>query len=401
MRTPHVTADPTTTADGAAHARTVLKTVEPPRTPRRILMTADAVGGVWTYALELSAALEPYGIEVALAVMGPRPDASQRRRSAAVGNVTLFESDYRLEWMPEPWGDVDRAGRWLQWLARRLQPEVIHLNQFAPAALEWEAPVVVAAHSCVFSWFAAVRGRAPDAAWGRYRTAVARGLRAADRVTAPTAAMLRALRRHYGPFAAAAPIPNGRDPGRFRPAAAEPFILTAGRLWDEAKNLSMLMEAAARLPWPVYAAGDAEHPAGWRIGVHGVHPLGRLDESELAGWMGRAAVFALPARYEPFGLCALEAALSGCALVLGDIPSLREVWGDAAVFVPPDRPAPLERALRELIADPTRRASLAARCRRRAARYTLGRMAQGYLELYAGLLAREPAGRAASCEVRA
>ncbi len=32
----------------------------------------------------------------------------------------------------------------------------------------------------------------------------------------------------------------------------------------------------------------------------------------------------LPARYEPFGLSVLEAALSGCALVLGDIPSLRE-----------------------------------------------------------------------------
>ena len=114
MRTPHLTADPTRAADRAAQARTALAGMEPPRMPRRILMTADAVGGVWTYALELAAALEPHDIEVALAVMGPRPDAGQRRRAAAVGNVTLFESDYRLEWMPEPWADVDRAGRWLK-----------------------------------------------------------------------------------------------------------------------------------------------------------------------------------------------------------------------------------------------------------------------------------------------
>ena len=52
--------------------------------------------------------------------------------------------------------------------------------------------------------------------------------------------------------------------------------------------------------------------------------------------MGRAAIYALPARYEPFGLSILEAALSGCALVIGDIPSLREIWADAALFVPSD-----------------------------------------------------------------
>jgi hypothetical protein len=58
-----------------------------------------------------------------------------------------------------------------------------------------------------------------------------------------------------------------------------------------------------------------------------VRCLGPLEASELAGWMHRAAIYALPARYEPFGLSALEAAQAGCALVLGDLSSLREVWG--------------------------------------------------------------------------
>ena len=61
--------------------------------------------------------------------------------------------------------------------------------------------------------------------------------------------------------------------------------------------------------------------------------------------IARAAIYALPAHYEPFGLSILEAAMSGCALVLGDIPSLREIWGDAAVFVHPDNRDAVARCL--------------------------------------------------------
>src|SRR3546814_4918927 len=72
----------------------------------------------------------------------------------------------------------------------------------------------------------------------------------------------------------------------------------------------------------------------------------------MAGWLGRATFFALPARYEPFGLAVLEAALSGCALVLGDIPTLRELWDGVAAFVPPGDIEALEDVLTQLIADP-------------------------------------------------
>jgi hypothetical protein len=44
----------------------------------KVLMTADAVGGVWTYALELSGALARHDIEVVLATMGPLPDTALR-----------------------------------------------------------------------------------------------------------------------------------------------------------------------------------------------------------------------------------------------------------------------------------------------------------------------------------
>lgn len=87
-----------------------------------------------------------------------------------------------------------------------------------------------------------------------------------------------------------------------------------------------------------------------------------MSQRALAQWYAHAAIYALPARYEPFGLSALEAGLSGCALVLGDIPSLREIWGDAALFVPPDDAA-LHAVLMELIGDAAQREQLGWRAR--------------------------------------
>jgi glycosyltransferase involved in cell wall biosynthesis len=167
-------------------------------------------------------------------------------------------------------------------------------------------------------------------------------------------------------------------------------VLTAGRVWDEAKNVAAVSRVAPRLAWPVYVAGEDRHPdSGGTASTEHVHFLGRLPAGELARWYARAAIFALPARYEPFGLGPLEAGLAGCALVLGDLPSLREVWGDAALYVPPDDSAALHATLAGLIADPGRRTERGRRARDHALRYSPERMAQGYLALYAALLGRD------------
>src|SRR5215216_6713355 len=110
--------------------------------PRRILMTVDPVGGVWTYALELARAFEPHGIEVALASMGAHLTREQYQQVLARKNVRLFESAYRLEWMDDPWADVDLAGDWLLEIAGRVRPDLIHLNGYSHAALSWDAPVL-------------------------------------------------------------------------------------------------------------------------------------------------------------------------------------------------------------------------------------------------------------------
>jgi glycogen synthase len=352
---------------------------------RRILMTADTVGGVWTYALELARALQSYDIALVLATMGAPLNEQQRTAVQQVANITLCESAWKLEWMEEPWDDVTAAGAWLLELEALTQPDIVHLNGYTHGVLPWKSPTLLVGHSCVLSWFAAVKGTVPPADWERYQQEVRRGLHAADLVTAPTEAMLTALRTHYGDFRAAPVVYNGRQMSHFPPLAKQPYILTAGRMWDEAKNIAVLAHVAPQLSWPVLVAGEERHPEGGTVCFETVQQLGKLAPADLALRLGHAAIFALPARYEPFGLTVLEAGLSGCALVLGDIPSLREVWDGAALFVSPDQPDTLAEALEHLIQDGWWRELMAQRARARALRYTPALMAYAYVRLYARL----------------
>jgi len=343
-------------------------------------MTADAVGGVWTYALDLVRALRAHDVEVVLATLGPRPDEAQRGEARAAGVAELRESDLRLEWMDDPWDDVEASGEWLAALAREEGADAVHLNSFAPGAAESTRPVVLVGHSCVCSWWRAVHEEEAPPAWRRYRAAVREALVAADAVVAPTRAMLAALEREYGVDGGLV-IHNGSPAPPVEHAAKEPFVAGAGRLWDEAKSLATLDAAARGLPWPVVVAGDV----GGRGPAH-ARALGRLSRTQIALVLRRAAVFAHPALYEPFGLAPLEAARAGCALVLGSIPSLREVWGEAALYVDPRDPGALRSALAALVEDDRLRAEMAGRARARSGRYSLDRMAREYARLYARLV---------------
>ncbi len=351
-----------------------------------VLMTADTVGGVWTYALDLARSLADHGCEITLAAMGGLVSAGEARSAARIRNLHLHESSCRLEWMDDPWHDLAEAGTWLLELAHKVQPHIVHLNNFAHGSLPWQAPVLMVGHSCVLSWWQAVKGEAAPAEWDRYARTVRSGLQAADLVIAPTHAMLDALHTHYGPLPPSQVIYNGRNPRFFRAAVKEPFILTVGRLWDEAKNVQMLDRIGDRLAWPVYVAGEEHHPSGSHQHFSHVKPLGKLQLADLADWLARAGIYALPARYEPFGLSVLEAALSGCALVLGDIPSLREVWGNAAFYIAPDDAEGIAAALNKLSRDDGLRTQFAQAAFLRAQQYTQSAMGGAYWHAYQTLL---------------
>jgi glycogen(starch) synthase len=355
--------------------------------PKTILMTADTVGGVWTYALELVKSLQPYSIQVHLATMGSLPTAGQQKEAARIKNLQLHTGSFQLEWMENPWQEVDAAGDWLLELERQLQPDLVHLNNYCHGQLPWQAPVLMVGHSCVRSWWKAVKGAEAPSNYTTYTSRVKEGLQAANLVVAPTKAYLEALQHYYGPFTREAVIANSRSRELFKPAIKEAFILSAGRLWDDAKNLSACEPAAAALAWPIEIAGEHQHPNnGSAKDYSHLKFLGRLNPEALAAKMAAAAIYVMPAKYEPFGLSILEAALSGCALVLGDIPSLRENWQGVAQFVDPHNPEDICNKLDFLIRHPEIRERMGNLAIERAADFSPSSQAAAYVHYYRTLL---------------
>ncbi len=353
--------------------------------PLRVLMTADTVGGVWTYAVDLAGALTREGFEVALATSGGPPSPAQRSDARHAATLGVFESTFRLPWMNEPWDDVRATRSWLLELCSHLQPDILHLNDPVYASPRYHVPTVAVCHSCVLSWWEAVLNTTAPPTWHRYRREMMDGLTAADSVVVPSRFMLSALRRHYG-VEWGEVIPNGRDGTHLTPGVKEEMVFAAGRVWDAAKNIMALDPVAADLPWPVYVAGERRQPDGGDT-VEACHlrMLGRLSPETVADWLARSAIYAFPARYEPFGLSVLEAALSGCTLVLSDIPSLREQWDGKAIFVPLENPGTLRAAIEALIEEPGLRQILALRARRHALTLTARRMALRYADIYTAL----------------
>lgn len=367
----------------------------------KILITADPIGGVWTYALTLAQELATEGIEVAIATMGGSLSPDQRQQVHTIPRLEVYESQFKLEWMADPWTEIEEAGVWLLDLEAEIQPDIVHLNQYTPAALPWQAPTLVVGHSCVLSWWQAVKGEPAPPAWERYHQNIQQGLRAADQVVAPSQAMLTSLEQAYGPLPPATVIANGCDGLPWLQSGEKTdLILSVGRLWDEAKNLAALENIAPALDWPIFVAGEVAKPDGESVSPRQVQCLGRLDAPSLATWFARAAIYALPARYEPFGLSILEAALGSCALVLGDIPSLRENWQGAALFVDPDDPAALQATLTRLIRDDYQRQQLARQARDRARQFSATQMAAQYQAIYSQLLSRSvpSSGEKAPCK---
>lgn len=354
----------------------------------RVLMTADAVGGVWTYVLDLAAGLEAAGLAVTVAMLGPPPSEAQRR-AAAARRLSVIETDLPLDWLAEDPPAVAAAATRLAEIVRVTGADLVHLNSPALAAgARYGVPVVGACHSCLATWWDAVRVGEPPEDF-RWRTAVlADGYRACDALIAPSAAFCAATLAHYGIEPRC--VPNGRAwvARGARPARENPYVFTSGRLWDAGKNVAALDAAARRMRGHVVAAGPLVGPLGETAPLSSVIPLGVLDANAMAEQLSAAAVFASLALYEPFGLGVLEAAQAGCALVLSDIPTFRELWDDAALFVPPDQPATAAAVLDALLDNAQRTARLGSRARARASAFAVPAMVEGVLRVYSEVRGR-------------
>jgi glycogen(starch) synthase len=355
--------------------------------PLKVLMTADTVGGVWTYTVELCKALSKQNIHFHLVTLGARMQPWQEKEIGALDHVTVYETDYLLEWMENPWDDLEESGAYLLLLQKAIQADVIHLNGYVYGALDWEVPVVMVAHSDVFSWWRAVKKGNPGSNWDTYFTKVKKGLSEANHIIAPSYAMMDELSDIYALKKNHSIVYNSRSSALFNPGIKEKTIFCMGRIWDEAKNVRLLVDAAPKIPYPIKIAGDNQFE-GNRIDItnSNVQNLGKLDSLQIAKELSSASIYVLPAKYEPFGLSILEAALSGCALVLGDIPSLREIWEDNALYVDTENAEELVNTINDLMSDQHKLQQLSEKAWKRAQQFSTEKMAKQYTNLYSQLV---------------
>jgi glycosyltransferase involved in cell wall biosynthesis len=108
----------------------------------------------------------------------------------------------------------------------------------------------------------------------------------------------------------------------------------------------------------------------------------------LAEYLSAASIYVAPALYEPFGLTVLEAALSGCALVLSDIPSFRENWSGAALLIPPNDQDEWCATLNNLTDDRESRSALSRQAQNRAAELQPEEIGSRYFATYCEVLAK-------------
>lgn len=363
-----------------------------------VLFTADTLGGVWTYARELVTGLHARGHRVTLVSFGDIPTAEQSGWLASLPRVDFRPTAFRLEWMQDVERDLEASAEYLLAVIREVKPDLLHFNQFYYGDLDCDLPRLVVAHSDVVTWWLAVNGKEPpESAWMRgYRRSVARAVNRADAIVAPSNWMLSEFQSAHGPARSAYAIYNGRTPSLFNPyAPKKPYALSAGRVWDLGKNSVLLSRIGP--PLPIYLVGNDKDPSSGPDGpfMHDSSSLtfkGPQDEKQMQELYAAAHIYVATSQYEPFGLAPLEAAFSRCALVVSDIPSLREIWGSSAIYFASNDALDLQRALESLVAEPGRINAMAGRAYRHAvARYQSSKMVDSYLKLYATLVGEEVA----------
>jgi glycosyltransferase involved in cell wall biosynthesis len=350
---------------------------------RRVLMTVDAVGGIWRYALDLAAALKPNHIEVVFAGLGPAPTEEKIAEANRIGKLVWLDAP--LDWMVHDEKAVAEVPRLIVDLAHREEADLLHLNLPSQAAnMKTDLPVIVVCHSCVVTWFAAVRCSEVPRDWQwQYRLNQA-GFARANAVIAPSRSHAAAMDAAYDGIPDLQVVYNSSALD-MSDAPKQNFVLAAGRWWDDGKNGAVLDAAAAVTRWPVIAVGESNGPNGQTLQFHHADHRGELSHGRMIALMRQAAVVASPSVYEPFGLAALEAARGGAALVLSDIPTYREIWNDAALFADPCRPHSFADAFNGLADDPQHRAALGLKARARSAQFGLEAQAEAMLAICSGM----------------
>lgn len=366
-----------------------------------VLMTTDTLNSnLWAYTRELASGLVGRGMRVTLVSFGEIPLPEQTRWMDRLRGLDYRPTAFRLDWMQEGQQDFAESSEYLCCLLNELKPDVFHSNQLCYGALPVHMPRVAVAHGDFVTWWKSVHGRDPkDSAWMRwYRNTTAIGLSQASAVVASSEWMLQAIGNAYLAPMNGTVINHGRNPIHFNPyVTKDDTVLAVGRLLDPAAQVNLLAERTHPVPVCVVDAKQPEHRPETQVradvkfnnGTEGVVMRGAHSETQLRLLYSRASMYVSASRYEPSGMTILEAALSRCALILNDIPALREIWGPAAVYFRTNDGDSLCEAVRILNSDPDLRRSFANRAFNRAREcFNANRMTSNYIQLYRSLVAR-------------
>ncbi|GGK36999.1 glycosyl transferase [Pilimelia terevasa] len=359
---------------------------------RVLLLLGSSTGGIGQHVAALARGLAAAGARVTVCA----PAATAARLDLGGAAVVPVE----IPASPRP-ADLRAVGA-LRAAVRAARPQVLHAHGlragFVAAAARTGVPLVV-------TWHNAALSRGPRAlAHAAMERAVARSAAVTLGASADLVARARACGARDarpGPVAAPPLPPPGRPAAAVRAAcgvpADAPLLLSVGRLHPQ-KRYDVLVAAAARWrdlrPAPaVLVAGDGPSLADLtaRIGAAQapVHLLGH--RGDVADLLGAADLAVVTSAWEARQLFAQEALRVGLPLVATDVGGIPELVGDAAVLVPPGDVDALDTAVRDLLADPARRAALAAAGRARAATWpTQAQMLAQVVGVYAALAAGRP-----------
>jgi len=331
-----------------------------------IVIDADVLGrertGDETYVTNLLRELPAAAPDLRFAAVTRRPDLVPE-------GVEPIELSARLQETRMAWT--------LPRLLRRLSPELAHFQHALP--LGWRGRSVVTVHDLSFEDSDSTMSLLDRLT---FRTFVPRAVRSADHVLLVSERTRRDVVTKYGIAESKATVtPNGVDPS-FRPGGThDGYVLFVGAI-QARKNPLAALEAAAAVGLPLVVAGpERDAGLGRSLRSGGAELRGYVPKEDLAGLYQGAAMLVLPSRFEGFGLPVLEAMACGTPVVAADEPALREVGGDAVVYI---EEGDVAAAARQALAD---RARLSAAGIERARAFSWVETARRTADVYRKVIA--------------